>query len=178
MISLWTYRLHRKPVHSLDQNGRSFSRFRTETAQKPYLFWAAHTYMTYIREYPPECLQCNCVSFPGGDSNIKVAGGARRKIKITPQGVQCGCGPWSNWPLKEMHHFASFSSAKNVLVKFYFLNYIFIGWRSRCLSAHESHGKRQSVEKPGVYHRHPATRLTWDQGVFSFHSSFWKHFGG
>ena len=69
----------------------------------------------------------------------------------------------------EMHHFASFSSAKNVLVKFYFVNYIFIGWRSRCLSAHESHGKRQSAEKPGVYHRHSTTRLTWDQGVFSFH---------
>ena len=40
--------------------------------------------MTYIREYHPECPQSDCVSFPGGDSNLKVAGGARRKINITP----------------------------------------------------------------------------------------------
>ena len=85
MISLWTYRLYREPVHSLDQNGRSFSRFQTETAQKPYLL-GLHIpicwYMTYVREYPPECPQSNRVSFPGGDSNIKVAGGARRKFKL------------------------------------------------------------------------------------------------
>ena len=148
--------------------GEVFPVFRPKRP-KNHTFWSCTYQNDLYKGVPPECPQSNCVSFPGGDYNIKVAGGARRRIKITPQAVQCGCGSWSNWPLKEMHHFASFSSAKNDLVKFCFVNYIFIGWRSRCLSAHESHGKRQSAEKPGVYHRHSTTRLTWDQGIFSFH---------
>ena len=37
------------PVGSLENH----TRFQTKTAQKPYTDGAAHTYVAYIREYPP-----------------------------------------------------------------------------------------------------------------------------
>ena len=30
-----------------------YTRFQTKTARKPYPFWAAHTYIAYLGEYPP-----------------------------------------------------------------------------------------------------------------------------
>ena len=33
--------------------GTAYTRFQTKTAQKPLPDGAAHTYMAYVREYPP-----------------------------------------------------------------------------------------------------------------------------
>ena len=45
-------RLH-KPYPISDENGRIDTLFQTKTAQKNIPFGAAHTYIVYIRNYPP-----------------------------------------------------------------------------------------------------------------------------
>ena len=42
-----------KPYPISDENGRIDTVFQTKTAQKNISFGAAHTYIVYIRNYPP-----------------------------------------------------------------------------------------------------------------------------
>ena len=42
-----------KPYPISDENGRIDTLFQNKTAQKNILFGAAHTYIVYIRDYPP-----------------------------------------------------------------------------------------------------------------------------
>ena len=42
-----------KPYPISDENGRIDTLFQTKTAQKNISFGAAHTYIVYIRNYPP-----------------------------------------------------------------------------------------------------------------------------
>ena len=61
-----------------------FFPFSDRNGPKIIPFEAVHTYDLDKGVPPPEFPQSNCVSFPGGDSNIKLAGGARRKINDNP----------------------------------------------------------------------------------------------
>ena len=65
----------RKPYPIPDQTGQSVYPFSDRNGTKTIPFWAAHTYMAYIREYPrrkqlkSQCTYCKCLKEYEGHSN-------------------------------------------------------------------------------------------------------------